>query len=83
LTERQSLFELQAGLWDIPELRRLLENVLPENKEFENFRIEHDFVDLGRKALLLNARKVHRIDSGTETILLAIEDVTDRPNSTT
>ncbi len=83
LTERKSLFTLQAGLWDIPELRRLLDNVLPENKEFENFRIEHDFVDLGHKALLLNARKVHRVDSGTETILLAIEDVTDRPSDIT
>jgi hypothetical protein len=63
---------------DIPELRRLLENILPQNHVFDDFRVEHEFADLGRKILLLSARRVHRGDIGTDAILLAMRDITDR-----
>jgi signal transduction histidine kinase len=78
LTERRSLFELIRRQWDIPELRRLLEKVLTENHAFDNFTIEHDFPDLGHTILLLNARRFRRGAIGTDLILLAFEDVTDR-----
>ena len=78
LTERRPLFELNKRQWDIPELRRLLEEVLTENHAFDNFTIEHDFSDLGHTILLLNARRIHRGAIGSDLILLAFEDVTDR-----
>jgi two-component system CheB/CheR fusion protein len=78
LTERRSLFEVNQRQWDIPELRRLLEKVLPENQAFDNFTIEHDFPNMGHAILLLNARRIHRGASGTGLILLALQDVTDR-----
>ena len=71
----RSLFELMEGQWNIPELRTLLEKILPENREFEDFAVEVDFGDLGHKTLILNARRIHRGDIGTDTILLAMEDV--------
>lgn len=80
-SEGRSMFELNAGQWDIPELRRLLEKVLPENQVLEGFTIEHDFPDRGHTLLVLNARRIHRRDIGTDAILLAIEDVTDREQS--
>jgi two-component system CheB/CheR fusion protein len=74
-TEHHSLFEIGNGQWNIPELRRLLENVLPDKKTFENFKDEHDFPGIGRRVMMLNGRK---IDSGENKglILLAIHDVT-------
>ena len=76
--ERHPLFEVNNCQWDIPELRRLLETVLNESQAFDNFTLEHDFPDLGRTILLLNARPIRRHAVGDGLILLAFEDVTDR-----
>jgi signal transduction histidine kinase len=72
------LFELNNRQWDIPELRRMLEKVLPENHAFDNFTVEYSRPGLGHTILLLNARRIHRRTIGSELILLAFEDVTDR-----
>jgi PAS domain-containing protein len=72
--EGGAIFELGGGEWDIPELRKLLEEILPENSVFEDYRVEHDFSRIGHRVFQLNAR---RIEAGAELILLAIEDVTD------
>jgi two-component system CheB/CheR fusion protein len=57
-TEGQLLFDLGNRQWDIPELRRLLGEILPHNEKFEDFAVEHDFPDIGRKRMRLNARKI-------------------------
>jgi two-component system CheB/CheR fusion protein len=77
--ERRSIFELGNGQWDIPRLRELLERLLPENHSFDDFEVEHEFPQIGRRVMLLNARRVERTRSGQpDLILLAIEDVTER-----
>ncbi|QDV38218.1 PAS domain S-box protein [Tautonia plasticadhaerens] len=77
-TEGRSIYALGNGQWDIPALRRLLEEILPRDAEFDDFLVEHDFERIGRKAMLLNAR---RIEQGGGKILLAIEDITGRRRS--
>ena len=77
-TENQLIYELGNHQWDIPMLRKLLENILPMNKVFEDYEVEHDFESIGRKTMLLNARKIHRETDHVEMILLAIEDITVR-----
>ncbi|MFN0131547.1 MAG: PAS domain S-box protein [Phycisphaerales bacterium] len=78
-TEGRFVYELGDGEWDIPRLRELLEEVLPRNHSFEDFEVEHDFPrELGRKVLLLNARRILRQGNHSELILLAIEDITER-----
>ena len=77
-TQGQLLYQLGNGQWDIPLLRTLLEEILPQNKTVGNFEVEADFPAMGRKALLLNARKLWREGNHTELILLAIEDITER-----
>lgn len=79
-TEHHSLYDLGNGQWDLPALRTQMEEVLPRNSQFENFEVEHDFPTIGRRTMLLNARQVRTEDNTAETgtILLAIEDATER-----
>jgi PAS domain S-box-containing protein len=77
-TEGRLVYELGNRQWDIPALRQLLEEILPQKSAFNDFEVAHDFETIGRKVMLLNARKVYREGNGTESILLAIEDVTER-----
>lgn len=72
------LYALGDGQWDIPALRLLLETIIPEHTEMEGFEVEHDFPGLGRKTMLLDARKVLYEDSAKSTILLAFTDITAR-----
>jgi len=71
------VYELGNGQWDIPELRRLLEEILPASTRFDDFRVEHDFPDVGLRVMLLNGRQVISEGEKTQRILLAIEDITD------
>jgi PAS domain S-box-containing protein len=77
-TLRHTIYELGNGQWDIPQLRTLLEGILSEKESFEGFEVVHNFKDIGRKVMLLNARRIYRKTMGTQTILLAIEDITER-----
>lgn len=77
-TEGQPLYSLGNGQWDIPELRKLLESILPQNAKVEDFLVEHRFPRIGQKKMLLNARKIVFADTKKQLILLAIEDITDR-----
>lgn len=69
------LYELGNGQWDIPELRSLLEGILPGDTEFADLEVEHDFPGIGRRIMVLGARRV-REEQGLPSILLAIDDVT-------
>ncbi len=71
-------YNLGNGQWDIPELRKLLEDILPKNTKVEDLLVEHDFPRVGHKKMLLNARRIVFDEKQKQLILLAIEDVTDR-----
>jgi PAS domain S-box-containing protein len=77
-TVGQLLYDLGNQQWDIPALRKLLEDILPENTTVEAYEVEHEFETIGRRIMLLNARRIYREANKTEMILLAIEDVTER-----
>ncbi len=72
------IYELGNRQWDIPELRHLLETILPQNTSFDEFEVEHEFEHLGKRFMLLNARRLYTEDDQTQLILLAIEDITER-----
>src|SRR5436853_74297 len=75
-TEDRLIYELGNGQWDIPALRTLLEDIMPQSTAFNDYELEHDFPTIGRKVMLLNARKL-RPGVHTELLVLAIEDVTE------
>src|SRR6478672_6039524 len=72
------VYDLGNQQWDIPWLRKLLEEVLPQDIAFDDFEVEHVSPAIGRKYMLLNARRICGKDNQTEFILLAIEDTTER-----
>ena len=72
------LYALGDGQWDIPALRVLLETIIPKQVVMDGFEVDHDFPGVGRRTMLLNARKVDYEDSLDTTILLAFSDVTTR-----
>ena len=80
VTEGRFLYKLGSGEWDIPALRNLLEEVVVSNKPFEDFAVTKEFASVGRRVMLLNARKLWREEKPTPFILLAIEDITGRPH---
>jgi diguanylate cyclase (GGDEF)-like protein len=82
-TKGKLIFELGNRQWNIPRLRALLGEVLPRCVEFQNFEVEHDFLRIGRRTMLLNAKKLQNDGDDLEMILLAIEDITERKRAET
>ncbi len=76
-TLNKYIYDIGNRQWDIPQLRELLEEIVPKSTQFNDFRVEHDFPTIGRKVMLLNARRIYQEGEGTEKILLAIEDITE------
>ena len=74
-TQGQVLYTLGNRQWDIPRLHDLLETVLPKNRSFENFVVEHAFPGIGQKKMILNAREIIGEEGAPHLILLAMEVV--------
>jgi two-component system CheB/CheR fusion protein len=72
----RALYDLGNRQWDIPALRRLLEEILPQNTAFDDYEVTHEFEQIGRRTMLLNARRILSEAGQARLILLAIEDVT-------
>src|SRR5262249_56056846 len=54
-TEGRLIYELGGRQWDIPQLRRLLEEIIPRNSSFNDFEVAHKFPGIGKRYMLLNA----------------------------
>jgi PAS domain S-box-containing protein len=76
-TEGCLIYDLGNRQWDIPSLRNLLESVIPHRASVEGFEVEHDFPTIGRRTMLVNARKILSPGDHEGSILLAIEDVSE------
>jgi signal transduction histidine kinase len=77
-TLNKSIFALGNGQWDIPELKKLLLDILPKDDLLFDYEVNHKFEDIGEKVMLLNARRIILEGQNTHLILLAIEDVTEK-----
>src|SRR6185437_16218641 len=77
-TQGELIYELGDGQWDIPGLRLLLDRIVPEHGVMDDYEVERDFPDLGKRTMLLNARKVLYEGNSHTTLLLGIEDISTR-----
>ncbi len=75
------LYELGNGQWDAPDLRQLLEEILAHNATFDDFEVTQNFEQIGRRIILLNARRICGEAGQTRLILLAMEDITELPRT--
>lgn len=73
-TEGKSFYKLGDEQWNIPELRKLLKEILPKKKVIKNYEVTHNFQAVGEKTMILNARQIDT----EQLIIVAIEDITDR-----
>ena len=71
------IYDLGDGQWHIQGLEELLNKIQKENTFFDNFKVEHEFPGIGRREMLLNARKMYNNTDNSQLILLAIEDITE------
>jgi PAS domain S-box-containing protein len=76
-TQGKHIYELSKGIWNIPELRELLEEILPKNNSFDNFEISPELPGLGRRIMLLNACRIEDRGIKSKKVLLVMEDITD------
>ena len=72
------IYDLGSRQWDLPRLRLLFEEILPNDSVFSGYDVEADFPVIGRKIIRLNARQIYRKDIGSHIILLAMEDITEQ-----
>jgi two-component system CheB/CheR fusion protein len=71
-TVGRKIYDLGNGQWNIPTLRELIENILPQQQVMEGFVVEHNFPDLGVRRMVLNARRIVTAPGNAELILLAM-----------
>lgn len=76
------IYELDDGRWDIPELHRLLDDILPHDTAFDDFKVTHEFRAIGRRTLLLNARRLTGQGDQPRQIVLVIADITEQALNT-
>jgi two-component system, chemotaxis family, CheB/CheR fusion protein len=76
-SEGSSIYDLGNGQWNIPQLRELLEDILPRNSFFNNFEVTHNFETIGRHTMLLNARRLTGAGGQPARILLGFQDITE------
>lgn len=81
VTIGRRVYDLGNGEWNNTALQQLLEKIVPERGVMDHFELEQEFEHLGLRVMLLNARKVFYKNDDNSTMLLAIEDVTERRNS--
>src|SRR5690242_2254641 len=53
-TLNRRVYELGNGQWNIPQLRTLLEKVLPRKSFFKDFEVTHKFKSIGVRTMLLS-----------------------------
>jgi len=77
-TVGQLIYDLGNGQWNIPALRKLLDDILPKNTLFNDYEMTHKFEEIGRRTMKLNARRMAGDADRSDLILLALEDITDK-----
>jgi PAS domain S-box-containing protein len=77
-TQGRFIYNLGNGQWDIPELRKLLKEIITKRDTLDDYEMNHKFETIGQKTMLLNARRIPPTPAKPRIILLAIEDISEK-----
>jgi chemotaxis protein methyltransferase CheR len=75
---KMSLFSLADINLNIPELKKLLSDILPSSGRINNYFIELEITAIGHRKFLLNATIVAQSDDIKEFILISFNDITEQ-----
>ncbi|WP_207102635.1 HWE histidine kinase domain-containing protein [Paracoccus shandongensis] len=70
--------DLGNGQWNIPELRGLLEDVIPKSAAIIDHEVRADFPRVGLRTMLVSAQRLQHPEHGRRILLLSIVDATER-----
>ena len=59
-TAGKHIYDLGNRQWDILKLRSLLEDIIAKNNSFADYEVEHEFLGIGRKTVLLSASCINQ-----------------------
>ncbi len=65
------LYRLGNGEWAIPDLRKMLENVVENGEPFDDFDVDHDFRNVGHRRVSISGRKIE--DGGRREPLILMQ----------
>ncbi len=82
-TEQHRFDQVGGGVWNIPELKNLLQEVVPKDSRFGNFATEREFPNIGHKLILLHAQRLRSWPTEVPVMVLAFEDITQRHRAET
>lgn len=72
------VLEVMLNLWwSGNDLRTELEKVLVKDQPLEDYRVEVEPADLGKRVVLINARRLHQKEGIPQRLLVTLEDVTE------
>jgi two-component system CheB/CheR fusion protein len=74
-TEGLSVYEIGGGQWNIPAMRTLLQEMLPQNSQVKDFVIDHEFQRVGRKRIFLNMRSLEGQNLQDSLILISVNEI--------
>jgi two-component system, chemotaxis family, CheB/CheR fusion protein len=77
-TLKQLVYDLGDGQWNKPDLRVLLEEVLPHDRDFLNHEVVYDFPGIGWKSFMVSGRYMVQEPNAAPLILLSLTDMTKR-----
>ncbi len=72
------LYDLGSGQWNRPRLRELLGDALFRKQLFQGYEIKQEFPHIGHRTMRLSGRRIPGPMDGRRTLLLSIEDATER-----
>lgn len=76
-TVNRRIYDVGDRQFSLPEIKSLLEQVIPKETRIENFKVRFKIKGRGDRTMLLNARELNDTNSSYRIILLAIQDITD------
>lgn len=77
--EHKSFYEIGRGMWNIPQMKSLLEDIITHQDQIDEYEVAHNFKgEIGHKVLLVDASRIENKEDQSEIIVLAFEDITHR-----
>jgi len=70
------IYDIGGGQWKDSRFHSLFDPLIQDSGRLDDLELEHEFPRVGRKVLVMNARRFQSASNGEPSVLLAIDDIT-------